>query len=669
MIKQYFSLLCLLSFWGNANILFAQKPQPESTLKFAYKTPESEIQQKIESSQSVFQQEQWSAVELFVRQNNNSIDNKIREIDAQTDDVYRKLKQLYAASNIVELQNNVKALEASRQKILEETEKQLQQIVFRGVYLAIVNGVKPYDKDATHVENIKNAILPDAVTALNGAFLQNIVALKDNKVEYDYLTERVSGSMTMGAVEFEERSFSGGYFVQVRQVEVSPLQKKVDGSNATGTGQKPANVAISDLLNNPDASSVLSKLTDIELRAKIEKCIMEKVPTVASEVRNFNLTATQNEAAIVQEAKEKLADLDKKIQLAKAELERNMENAKKVMTDAGISFDPNRLAEGIAAARQKLVSQLNAFNQQKKQIKTDELVIKVFDVSAQGGDPASALAREAASKAAVIQTEYSQIRGFLREIKIENQAVADYASGSSADAYRELESYWLYPVPNSNSFRLGIVGKFRMTDAPKGQEVILIPLDTKPTKGTTSTSTTPAKSEIEPAKPTFIRTKQFDLDPRLAQPELKQAESYFEQEKFGDAYAIYEKHFESQALQAHHQVQIGYMLRNGFGTRQDYYNAFKWYMKAAQQGDSGGQCNVAYMYKNGYGVGVNYEEAVKWYRLSADQGNAMSQNNLGYMYEKGLGVKRNMPEAIVLYRKAAKQGNDLAIKNLERLGL
>ncbi len=666
MIKKYFSLLCLFISLGGQNALFAQKPQPESSLKFPYKTPEADIQQKIESSQSVFAQEQWSAVELFVRQNNNSIDNKIREIDAQTDEVYRKLKQLYAASNIIELQNNVKALEASRQKILEETEKQLQQIVFRGVYLAVVNGVKPYDKDATHVENIKNAILPDAVTALNGAFLQNIVALKDNKVEYDYLTERVSGSMTMGAVEFEERSFSGGYFVQVRQVEVSPLQQKLQTSGAAGAnGQKPANVVTNDLLNNPDASAVLNKLTDGELRAKIEKCIMEKVPTVASEVRNYNLTATQSETAIVQEAKEKLADLDKKIQLAKADLERNMENAKKVMTDAGVPFDPARLAEGITTARQKLISQLNTFNQQKKQVKTDELVLKVFDVSAQGGDPASALAREAASKAAVMQTEYSQIRGFFREIKVENQAVSDYSSGSAADAYRELETYWLYPVPNSNSFRLGVVGKFKMTDTPKGQEVVLIKLETAPTK----TTPTPTKAEVEPQKPVFIRTKQFDLDPRLAQPELKQAESYFEQEKFGDAYTIYEKHFASQALQAQHEVQIGYMLRNGFGTRQDYYSAFKWYMKAAQKGDSGGQCNVAYMYKNGYGTSVNYEEAVKWYRLSADQGNAMSENNLGYMYEKGLGVKRNMPEAIVLYRKAARQGNDLAIKNLERLGL
>lgn len=667
MIKQYFSLLYLLSFLGSGSLLFAQKPQPESSLKFAYKTAETEIQQKIEASQSVFAQEQWSAVELFVRQNNNSIDNKIREIDAQTDDVYRKLKQLYAASNIIELQNNVKALEASRQKILEETEKQLQQILFRGVYLAVVNGVKPYDKDATHVENIKNAILPDAVTALNGAFINNIVALKDNKVEYDYITERVSGNMTMGAVEFEERSFSGGYFVQVRQVEVSPLQQKVQNSGvAAAGGQKPANVVTADLLNNPDASGVLNKLTDGELRAKIEKCIMEKVPTVASEVRNFNLTATQNETAIVQEAKEKLADLDKKIQLAKADLERNMENAKKVMTDAGVPFDANRLAEGINTARQKLLAQLNTFNQQKKEVKTNELVIKVFDVSAQGGDPASALAREAASKAAVIQTEYSQIRGFFREVKIENQAVTDYSSGSTADAYRELESYWLYPVPNSNSFRLGIVGKFRMKDAPaKGQEVVLIPIEVNPPK----TATTPTKNEVEPQKPVFIRTKQFDLDPRLAQPELKQAEAYFEQEKFTEAFTIYEKYFTSQALQAQHQVQIGYMMRNGFGTRQDYFNAFKWYMKAAQQGDPGGQCNVAYMYKNGYGTSINYEEAVKWYRLSADQGNAMSQNNLGYMYEKGLGVKRNMPEAIVLYRKAAKQGNDLAIKNLERLGL
>ncbi|MBR1439400.1 MAG: sel1 repeat family protein [Synergistaceae bacterium] len=89
--------------------------------------------------------------------------------------------------------------------------------------------------------------------------------------------------------------------------------------------------------------------------------------------------------------------------------------------------------------------------------------------------------------------------------------------------------------------------------------------------------------------------------------------------------------------------------------------------KLAERGNAKAQFNLGVMYQNGYGVKQDYGEAVKWYRLLAEQGNAMAQSNLGYMYENGNGVARDLQEARKWYEKAAAQGHTYAQDALKRL--
>ena len=95
----------------------------------------------------------------------------------------------------------------------------------------------------------------------------------------------------------------------------------------------------------------------------------------------------------------------------------------------------------------------------------------------------------------------------------------------------------------------------------------------------------------------------------------------------------------------------------GRGVPQNNEEAVKWYRKAAEQGDAGGQANLGVMYEKGRGVPQSDEEAVKWYRKAAEQGHAVGQKNLGFMYDKGRGVPQNDEEAVKWYRKAAEQGD------------
>ena len=87
--------------------------------------------------------------------------------------------------------------------------------------------------------------------------------------------------------------------------------------------------------------------------------------------------------------------------------------------------------------------------------------------------------------------------------------------------------------------------------------------------------------------------------------------------------------------------------------------AFRWYKKAADQGDAKCQTIVALMYLHGRGVSEDDAEALRWYNKAAGQGYAVAEYDLGNVDYYGQGVNReDRAEADRWYHKAAEQGFD-----------
>ncbi len=62
--------------------------------------------------------------------------------------------------------------------------------------------------------------------------------------------------------------------------------------------------------------------------------------------------------------------------------------------------------------------------------------------------------------------------------------------------------------------------------------------------------------------------------------------------------------------------------------KQDYQEAVKWFRKAAEQDDYGGQSNLGLMYAEGNGVSQNPVLACMWFMLAADKGDPVSSKYL-----------------------------------------
>ena len=116
-------------------------------------------------------------------------------------------------------------------------------------------------------------------------------------------------------------------------------------------------------------------------------------------------------------------------------------------------------------------------------------------------------------------------------------------------------------------------------------------------------------------------------------------------------------------------VDADYYFTRGqsYDQQQNYPEAAKWYLKAAELGHSGAQSSLSALYFRGAGVPQDDAEALKWARMAADQGFAEAQANIGYLYHIGRALPQNHAEAEKWYLMAANQNFFNAMMQLAKL--
>ncbi|MDE6464557.1 MAG: sel1 repeat family protein, partial [Muribaculaceae bacterium] len=169
----------------------------------------------------------------------------------------------------------------------------------------------------------------------------------------------------------------------------------------------------------------------------------------------------------------------------------------------------------------------------------------------------------------------------------------------------------------------------------------------------------PSEAEIREQ----IRLEQEAAEQQRVSNLLTQANNYYNSGNYSQALPLYKEYYQA-SNNASAATFIGYMYRMGQGTAQDYAEAVRWFLKAAEGGNPDGMYNLGYMYREGRGVAQDYAEAVRWYRKAIAAGSINAMTNLGFMYEKGYGVAQSWTEAIRLYTEAAQGGDEVGMYNL-----
>lgn len=101
------------------------------------------------------------------------------------------------------------------------------------------------------------------------------------------------------------------------------------------------------------------------------------------------------------------------------------------------------------------------------------------------------------------------------------------------------------------------------------------------------------------------------------------------------------------------QYDLGVMYYYGNWVKQDYEEAFRWFMNSAEKGYAVAQHSVSICYFQGDGTCQDFAKAVQYMRMSAEQGYCKAMLCYGCLLSEGVGVKKDRNEAMRLFEKAS----------------
>ena len=120
----------------------------------------------------------------------------------------------------------------------------------------------------------------------------------------------------------------------------------------------------------------------------------------------------------------------------------------------------------------------------------------------------------------------------------------------------------------------------------------------------------------------------------------------------------------AEANDADAQLALGWMYDNGESVPRDLEQAFRWWLKAAEQGQPAGQFNVGLSYRLGLGVTRDYSEAAKWFQKTVEPMDTFASYELGWMSAAGRGIPKNHDDAVKRWKESLFQGYAVAKREL-----
>ncbi len=107
-------------------------------------------------------------------------------------------------------------------------------------------------------------------------------------------------------------------------------------------------------------------------------------------------------------------------------------------------------------------------------------------------------------------------------------------------------------------------------------------------------------------------------------------------------------------MQPYIWYHLGRLYNFGYGTEQNYSEAFKWFQKAALAENDYAQYSLGSLYFYGNGTQQDYSKAFSWYKKSADSDNVFACYSTAKMLDEGVGTEKNTKQAEYYFKKAYK---------------
>lgn len=418
------------------------------------------IKSKISQNPSaLYGRDDIRALNVELKKCQNMIDNHISELNSAISSLILDKQDLLKLSDIAKMKEQITAKKQSITQIQHEMEKDLSNISYKAIYLAVLTDIDVYEAKEKLSTAAEAAISDDAIRSINGLFISGLTIVENNMMIRDYIKAVVSGEMGVEKKYIATTLRKDKKFVYLAKVNVSPLKKPLAGANKFAFDQNQKKAAVLDLGKTELAPAALGLGETDDITLEIRNDVANTMPTIQSEndlASRRQQDVLSNGLANTQRVEAEIKDLQQRYDSRFAEIKRL------ITTKTYVTFVDNDIKGTIDQALAYYDKKIRALTDKKMMTKELELLSQNTNVIAEG-EPVEDIAKTAINVAKQIETSYSKVEQFSEVTEVENNMLVNFETAQKKDIFRTIDKIWIYPIPgNNDNFELTVVAKFKI---------------------------------------------------------------------------------------------------------------------------------------------------------------------------------------------------------------
>lgn len=461
MIKIQIYIFLIISFITAQGQYFT----PSSSLVFsANQITEEKIASLVSTQRKLFTTLDIEKLRVEIKRSNNAMESRIAQLKGDMTELFNGKQELLKLKDINKLREHILEKEKNRNEIQTEIQNDLSNIQYQGLYLVVIDSIDAF-MSKENLSEISEAVLAkQAITELNGIFIESYTITKNNVLIEDRIKSTISGEMSIEK-QFISKTFeSRTRFLCLVKVNVSPLKKPLQND-----GRRRFDGYKYKIINMMKEQDLLAKLSEINLPNDEKDALMSETESAKNIIAETNDIARKRQNEILNNGNANLTRVDAEIEKLKTDMQNRSVLLQKVIEQkTGLVYDPKNIEGGIQKALLFFNNKLAELKKELLLTKQKELVERFsVEVTAEG-TPAEDIAKTAIGLIGQMCQSYSKVEKFLESYDVENFMLVSEETVSKKDVYRALDTVWLYPVAGDrDNFIITVVVRFKILENPQ----------------------------------------------------------------------------------------------------------------------------------------------------------------------------------------------------------
>ncbi|MDD3875861.1 MAG: formylglycine-generating enzyme family protein, partial [Bacteroidales bacterium] len=289
----------------------------------------------------------------------------------------------------------------------------------------------------------------------------------------DYIKATVRGTMGIVQDHIQERFTynNNDYFLWVGRLSVKPLQSEISTPSEQSVLINSNSITVVNLCSENYAQQLLAKGVSENFMESIRN--IREIEKPSTEVKNQASTAEQNR--ILVEYQTRFKELENEIN----ELQNTINSyisflRESIHTHTNIVFNESSLSQSIANALRFIDGKILALNNQRKNIKQNDLKTNSKSDIPLTDFPAVEIANNVIGMYDLLKTSFASEDNFKSITEVTDGAVSAFLEQKVVTLTREIDTLWIYPRIEGRNMFILVVAKFRNigeTDTPAPSRV------------------------------------------------------------------------------------------------------------------------------------------------------------------------------------------------------